>query len=74
MAVVLEEGDSVRAVGLTTWLSPFDGLDRLDPGGIPVPPNCRPKPVRWTQFHAANRMDDVVFVSALDGQAGIDQF
>lgn len=66
-AVVIEEG-GVRAVGLTTWLSPFDGPERLEPGGFVVPPRLSPDASdAGTVFLSANGTDDFVFVSALDG-------
>lgn len=66
-SVSYEQGDAVQAVGATTWLSPFDGSDRLEPGAIPVPRLSPEVSDGGTVFTASNGSDDVVFVSAADG-------
>ena len=61
-------GDVVQSVGTTTWISPFDGTDRLEPGSIEVPSGLSPEPSDGgTVFVSSNGSDDLVFVSAVDG-------
>jgi hypothetical protein len=66
-SVSFEPGDVVQSVGTTTWLSPFDGPDRLEPGAIPVPPGVSPEPSDGGTVFVSGGSDNVVFVSAADG-------
>ncbi len=66
-AVELTPGDTVRAVGLTMWMSPYDGPDQLEPGGIPVPPGLSPVASDARTVFVSSNADVVVFVSAVDG-------
>jgi hypothetical protein len=63
----LEPGDGVRAVGVTTWISLFDGPDRLEPGSLEVPPRLSPVASDSGTVFVASDGDDQVFVSAVDG-------
>ena len=66
--VSFAQGDVVESVGTTTWVSTFDGPDRLEPGAIPVPRSLSPEPSdAGTVFVSSNGSDDLVFVSAADG-------
>ena len=61
--------DNVRTVGSTTWVEGDGRTSRLEPGAIPVP---YLSPVRasgaGTTFIYSNGSDDLVFISAVDGQ------
>ncbi len=63
--------ENVRAVGRTAWIETgTDRTARLEPGAIPVPdlsPNVTSAAGRY--FVDSNGMDDLVFISAVDGRA-----